>query len=181
MPGVSRVGLFLCLFSGAVVVLAGYYYRERRSPITCGPASHLRPLTSIERAVENFKVEYGAMPAASAKLTTDSTEGVEFLNVLLGLELDFPEMKNPRKINFLPYKEAREGRDGLVYDSNGLRVKGLFDPWGSPLTVMLDAENAGEVRIHHSSGEPKLEGKSVAVVSPGKDKKIGTADDIRSW
>ncbi|MDP4719761.1 MAG: hypothetical protein NWR51_02310 [Akkermansiaceae bacterium] len=58
---------------------------------------------------------------------------------------------------------------------------GLYDEWGNPFTVFLDTDADGVLDLKLDMRETRLEGRKVAAVSPGKDGKLGTADDVRTW
>lgn len=77
-------------------------------------------------------------------------------------------------------REAKGKRGGLVYDPKG-KIVGLHDDWGNPFTVFLDTDWDQILEFKLGTRDFRLEGRSVAVVSPGEDGKLGTPDDVRTW
>jgi hypothetical protein len=138
--------------------------------------------TGLERAIENFHAEYGALPDVGNHLTTDRADGVKLLVILLGIEPESGIVRNPRMIRFLNFlREGKNKRGGLIYNSTGTLPEGLYDAWGNPFTVEL--AKPGERNFHFTIGAKTIDlaGRRVAVYSPGMDKALGTADDIRTW
>ena len=95
--------------------------------------------TGLERAIENFHAEYGALPDVSNHLTTDSADGVKLLVILLGIEPESDTVRNPRMIRFLNFlREGKNKRGGLIYNSTRTLPDGLYDagairsPWNWP-------------------------------------------------
>ena len=134
----------------------------------------LATATAIEMAVNNYMTEYGTMPSEGSSDTTLTTSADNsLLEVLLGLE----DKLNTRSIKFLSVREGSEKKNGLVYDSNGRSVVGLYDPWGGGYKVRLDLDSDEKLDV---SGE-SLDNRRVAVWSDGPDRKAGTKDDIKTW
>jgi type II secretory pathway pseudopilin PulG len=137
--------------------------------------------TAVESAIHNFFTEYGKLPTAAARVTTDTPEGIRLLQVLLGTEAAGDGSQNPRSIKFLAVKSGEDKRNGLVYAADGKSLEGLFDPWGNPYTVEIDADYNELLEFQIGSKTVKLAGRSVAVHSPGPDRKPGTSDDVTTW
>jgi prepilin-type N-terminal cleavage/methylation domain-containing protein len=149
--------------------------------------NHAKKLSSVataralENAVNNFYTEYGSLPDVPYKVKTDSGEGVRLLNVLLGLEETSSKVQNTRMIKLLSAVETKTRSKGLLYNSNGRAAEGLYDSWGSPFTVELDINYEERLRVTLGSKTVMLNGRRVAVYSPGADKKLGTTDDVKTW
>ena len=135
---------------------------------------------ALENAVNNFYTEYGSLPDVPYKVQTDSGEGVRLLNVLLGLEENSNKMQNTRMLKLLQAVETKTKSKGLLYSSSG-RAVGLYDAWGSPFTVETDVNYEERLRVSLGDKTELLNGRRVAVYSPGVDKKYGTTDDVKSW
>lgn len=181
VPGFMRIRTAVLLFMGiALAVTASMAVRNIAIPPHPKLSNH-QVVRGLEEAVDNYMKEYGRLPSSSSGSETAGKEGRELLTVLLGMETESPEMKNPRAIKFLPVKEGEGRKDGLIYDETYHRIEGLFDGWGRPYVVMMDVTNKGALRFNHGSGAIELPGKLVAAYSTGADGKAGTRDDIRSW
>jgi hypothetical protein len=137
-------------------------------------------VTSLESAVINFHLEYGKMPGKAGRLMTDEESGVKLLKALLGVEQSSPEAENPLGIKFLSVKEGKNRKRGIIYNPEGI-VDGLFDPYGTAFTVFLAANGEDSFRFVFAGKTVELAGRRVAVVSAGKDGKLETKDDIKSW
>ncbi len=144
---------------------------------------------ALELAINNFYTEYGTMPknglGENDPKEINTRDDLELLQVLLGL----PEgdQLNPRRIKFLTVKQAKNGKDGLVYV--GTTLKELVDPWGRPFFVRLDG-NYDETLKVQSAGEQKettLNGKRVAAWTNGADASETTGlggkatDNVKTW
>jgi len=137
---------------------------------------------ALESAINNFYTEYGNMPEVPAKVKTDSGEGVRLLNILLGLEENSGKMQNSRMIQLLQAVETRnKAKGGLLYSANGRVAEGMYDAWGNPFTIEIDVNNGERLRVTLGDKTTTLNGRRVAVYSPGADKKLGTPDDVTSW
>jgi hypothetical protein len=164
---------------GAYVVVSSLYFPRHGTGFR--QLSALSTATSIESAVNNFKSEYRILPCDSERISSSGPEAQSFLTVLLGDEQDTPDHRNPKGIRFLAIKEAKDRKGGMQFSEKGHKVEGVFDPWGNPYVVILDAKNEGKVHFTYGSGMIELPGKSVAVYSAGKDGKAGNPDDIKTW
>ena len=125
--------------------------------------------TSVATAVDQFYTEYSGLPTVTgAPMSTATGDGVKLLNILAGLETG-NTIENDRKIRFLSLKEAKNGnRDGVVYNTNGTSIQGLYDPWGQPFYIEID-DDYDEKLTFTPSKSPKvtLNGRRVAVYSLG--------------
>lgn len=120
------------------------------------------------------------MPDGEERVVTGSTQGVDFLNVLLGWEGESTAKLNVRDIKFLSVRESKNRKNGLSYGTSGI-LDGLFDPYGNAYTVFLNTEGGENLWFEIAGETVELAGRRVAVVSPGKDGKLGTSDDIKTW
>jgi len=136
---------------------------------------------AVEGAVNNFYTEYGSLPDVPERVKTDSGDGVRLLNILLGLEENSSKMQNLRMLKLLQAVETKTKAKGLLYSANGRAAEGLYDAWGSPFSVQLDINYEERLRVSLGSKSVQLNGRRVAVYSPGADKKLGTADDVKTW
>lgn len=149
--------------------------------ITCRQSPNMAAATSIESAVISFKYEYGVLPKTAERVWLGGPEGVKLLAILLGKEKDSADRQNSRGIRFLSVRKAVHRKGGLRYSDEGRKIDGVFDSWGNPYVVVLDAKNEGKVQFDYGSRIVDLPGKFVAVYSPGEDGKTGTEDDIKTW
>ncbi len=136
---------------------------------------------AIESAVNNVYSEYGKIPDARVRVTTDSAEGVKLLTILLGLEDKSSKQENPRDIKFLAVKEGWNRKGGMIFDAKGRFPEGLFDPYGNPYTVILDTDIDEQLEFDIAGKPFHLKGRRAAVFSPGRDGKLGTSDDVKTW
>jgi prepilin-type N-terminal cleavage/methylation domain-containing protein len=136
---------------------------------------------AVEQAVNNFFIEYSCLPNVGDKVKTSTGEGVRLLNVLLGIEKESTKLENLRSIKLLSAKETKSKSNGLLYSASGKSAEGLYDAWGNPFTVELDVKYEERLRVTIGSKTVILNGRHVAVYSPGQDKKYGTSDDIKTW
>ncbi len=148
----------------------------------------LSTATAIESAVNNFFTEYGTMPKADMTADTPvDSEDKSFLNELLGLaSTSGTGTLNTRAIKFLSVKEGKGNKNGLIYNTAGTTVSGLYDPWGGKFYAMLDGDYDEKIKPEPSAGGTvvTLNGRRVAVWSNGADGvKLGgkAADDVRTW
>ncbi|MEO5715626.1 MAG: DUF4190 domain-containing protein [Luteolibacter sp.] len=136
---------------------------------------------AIESAVNNIYSEYGKIPDARDRVTTYSTEGVKFLTILLGIEDKASKQENFRGIKFLSVREGKNRKGGLILDATGRFPIGMFDPYGNPYTVILDTDYDEQLHFDIAGKPFHLKGRRVAVFSPGRDGKLGTSDDVKTW
>ena len=183
-----------------IAVLAGAGFAAGNAAIQkAKKVTTLATCTSMEQAINQFYTEYNSMP------TTDVTAGEidappldtkadkEFLNVLLGLDETGGTSLNARGVKFLSVKEGKKkgtdgGTNGMIYNTDGKSVVGLFDPWGGTYKVLLDTGFDERVKPEpRGGGGPvnPLNGKRAAIWSDGSDG-AGTdngkaADDVKTW
>jgi len=147
--------------------------------------------TSIATSVEQFYTEYSALPdvgTASGDATALSTDtggdGVKVLNILAGQE-SIASPQNARKIRFFSAKEAKGNRDGAKYVGTSNEFAGLFDPWGKPYFIELDAnyDHTLTFKPNTKTSSFTLRGRKVAVYSLGVADSGDTADNklAKSW
>ena len=187
--GFTLVELLVVISIIAVLAAAGFAVGQAAIQ-KARKVTALNTCTAIEGAVNYFFSEYGCMPK---ELTDDPSTplntktDIEFINVLLGL----PETANPplntRAIKFLTVKEGKAKKNGLIYNTTGDKVVGLFDPWGGAYYVMLDGnfDEKIKVKVAASSAQVTLNGRRVAVWSNGADCVNGVGgkvtDDVKTW
>jgi prepilin-type N-terminal cleavage/methylation domain-containing protein len=144
--------------------------------------------TAVESAVNNFFTDNGSMPLDPVPTTpiltnTNAGDSGKLLEVLLAIETGNTPL-NARAVKYLNVKEGKANKNGIIYDSTGKTVQGLYDPWGGPFKVMLDHDYDEKVEVTPTGGSKTiLNGRRVAVWSEGADyngaKKI--ADDVKTW
>lgn len=173
--GILWVGGLLILFGLGVLMLPNYstHYPTNSS-------RSLQLAIALEAAVNNFFTEYGKLPDVGTHLTTDTENGVKFLNILLGIEELTDKAQNPRKIKFLGVREGKNKKGGIIYDSSN-KVQGLYDAWGNPYTVEINVSAQEPLRFMVGSRRVELKHRRPAAYSPGPDGKLGTADDVTTW
>jgi prepilin-type N-terminal cleavage/methylation domain-containing protein len=175
-----------------IAVLAGVGFSAGGSAIQkAKKTTCLAAAVSIESAVNNFYTEYGSMPSNGPLDKTDTKSDTNLLKVLLGLEPTTATTRlNPRGIKFLSAKEGKANKNGLIYDTGGTDVTGMYDPWGGPYHVILDLDYDEKVAPAPSAGGGvTLNGRRVAVWSNGADNtglsgNTGpgkAADDVKTW
>ncbi len=144
--------------------------------------------TSVSVAIDQFYTEYSALPSGTGTLETNASGGgVAVLNILAGLEpapAAGSSIENDRKIRFLSLKEAKSGnRDGVVYNTAGTAITGLYDPWGGSYFIVLDEDYDEKVTVDPLGTDIVLNGRRAAVYSLGVknagDAKTSTL--VKSW
>ncbi len=179
--GFTLIELLVVIAIIAVLAAAGFAAGNaainRARKVTAQAAA-----TSIESAVNSFYSDYGSLPDVGAsKVNTASAEGVELLNILLGLEGSGTNVQNSKSVRFLSVKEGKGNKGGLIYNTGGSTVRGLYDPWGNGFEVVLDTEYEEKLQVQLGSATQTLNGRRVAVYSVGADKKAGGNDDVKTW
>ena len=181
-PKEQRRVLDVLSFITLLVVGVGILFAiGNRSVTRCGPTSQLRSAIALEQAIQQFHTEYGIVPDVGSRVTTNSPAGLKLLNTLLGLDEKSDNALNSRAIKFLSVKEGKNHKNGLIYAADGKSIEGLFDPWGSPYTVILDTEYKEYLHFNLGSKTVDLKGRHSAAFSPGPDKQLGTSDDVKTW
>jgi len=179
-PGFTLIELLVVIAIIVVLAAAGF----GAGIVAMNRANTIRSVASaraVESAINNFYTEYGSLPDVPNRVRTDTGEGVRLLNILLGLEETSGKMQNTRMIKMLSAVETKTKSKGLLYSSNGRSAEGLYDSWGSPFTIELDTNYEERLRFTAGSKTVQLNGRRVAVYSPGADLKLGTADDVKTW
>ena len=174
-----------------IAVLAGAGFAAGNAAIQkAKKTTALATCIAIESAVSNFYNEYGSMPTALTVDTEINTKDnvKDFLDILLGLEPTTGTPLNARAIKFLSVKEGKAKKNGLIYNSAGTTVEGLYDPWGGTYKVMLDADYDEKVIPLPKGGGTRvtLNGRRAAVWSDGADgvekgANGKTTDDVKTW
>ncbi len=177
-----------------VMILAGLSFSVGSGMMQRARKTAAQQVTNnIATSVEQFYSEYNLLPDpvgssdednTANPYETNETNGINLLEILSGLE----DEQNERKLRFLNVKEAENGkeRDGIVFDSTGDNIVGLFDPWGEPYYVVLDYDYDDRLEFIPSTAynyEAKLNSKRVAVYSLGTDTPNGAKrqDLVKSW
>ncbi len=144
----------------------------------------LASAVSLESAVNNFFNEYGSMPTTQTSDTTENTKtSTTLLRILLGTDTTI----NTRGVKFLAAKEGKANKNGLIYDTGGSSVKGLYDPWGGGFFVLMDGNYDEKITVPGTvqGGGKTLNGRRAAVWSLGADGTTGSggkaADDVVTW
>lgn len=168
------------LLLGGTPIVAGLF--QAPTITTCGKMMDLSIATALESAVQNFRIEYGALPDVSRNIVaTDSPDGLRLLKILLGMEDPTISHQNTRDIKFLSVPEGKNRRRGLIYTENGKSLEGLFDAYGNGYTVVLQVKSEEPLRLSFGKKVIELKGRDCAVFSPGKDGKPGTSDDVTTF
>jgi prepilin-type N-terminal cleavage/methylation domain-containing protein len=144
-------------------------------------ATALATASALQLAINNFYTDYGSLPNVNERVKTDSGDGTKLLEILLGLEPDYGSVQNTRGVKYLTAKETKTKSKGLLYNASGRSIEGLYDSWGSPFTVELNTQLENQLKFTVGSKPVTLNAVNCAVYSPGTDKKLGTADDVKTW
>lgn len=188
--GFTLVELLVVIAIIAVLASAGFAVAQgalnRAKRLKCQNQA-----TGIEQAVNGFVTDNGSMPLDGSSDTTEETDkSTKLLVVLLGLEGDSGTVLNTKGVKYLTANEGKKqgtkGIDGLIYNTNGTSVTGLYDPWGGGYNVMLDLDFDEKLQPQPAAGgtTKTLNGKRVAVWSDGADGVNGggkAADDVKTW
>ncbi len=171
----------ISIFAAIVISAAVLFRLPTTNPEHGRKGTALATATALESAINNIYTEYGKLPDVGSRVTTNSPEGLKLLNILLGIDIKSDNAPNPRGIKFLSVKEGKNNKGGLIYAADGESVEGLYDPWGNPFTVELDTDYNEELHFTVGSRAVDLKGRRAAAFSPGQDKQLGTADDVKTW
>ncbi len=172
-----------------IAVLAGAGFAAGNAAVQkAKKTTALANVVALESAVNNFFTEYGSMPLDPVPTTAISTDTMagdsgKLINTLLGMEVGSSPV-NPRAIKFLSVREGKNKKNGIIYNTNGTTVTGLFDPWGGPYKVVLDHDYDEKLDFTPSGGKAvNLNGRRVAAWSEGADYKDANlpGDDVTSW
>lgn len=176
-----------------IAVLAGTGFAVGLSAIQkAKKTTALNTCTALVNSINLFYSEYNSPPIAST--TTDptyrtssvDTQGVGVLKVLLGKEDATSTPLNPKNSKFLEVGEGKTNRNGLIYNTTGTSIIGLYDPWGGPYRIIIDGDYDESVSPQQTSGSSiKLNGRKAAAWSEGADGAKGSggkiADDVKTW
>ena len=179
----------LLIVIAIILVLAGLGFGGAQAVLTrARNTKSLVAANNLELAVNQFYDEYGMYPlqnVSAAPLVTNQGEGVNLLTVLMGKE-NGNTVLNTKNLPFLsiPQGKGRNGsgrKDGLDFD--GSAVRGLYDFYGNPYTLLFDDDINDEI-IDPFNGQI-IRGRKVIIYTPGKDRMTGDTktnkDNILSW
>jgi len=153
----------------------------------------LKVCSGIELGVNNFFTEYNSLPTEETvdpELETDTGTGLDFVRIMLASEPTpaTGTIMNVKGIKFLEVKEGKANKDGLIYNTAGTEVQGLFDPWGGPFHVILDANYDEKIEVQPKAAAAKkiLNGRRVAAWTNGADGVEDgitgkVMDDVMTW
>lgn len=136
--------------------------------------------TNLVVALTQFNTEYGIYPdiGTTGADTIITGENKDLMKILRAKETEEP-LKNPRKIPFFTYKDAKsqtKPRDG--FDAQG----NLMDPWGYFYSITYDTDYDNQVTV---TPYAKTLDAGAAVWTFGRDNvSTGTVkgtDDVVSW
>jgi len=188
--GFTLVELLVVIAIIAILASAGFAVGLKAMQ-TARKSMALKVCTSIELGVNNFFTEYSSLPTTDTEdptspLETDTGDGLAFVRVLLANEPAAGTILNTKGIKFLEVKEGKADKDGLIYNTDGTDVLGLFDPWGGSYQVMLDANYDEKIAVQPkaAASAKNLNGRRVAAWSNGADGVDSTGkvmDDVTTW
>lgn len=148
---------------------------------------------NLNRAIQNFYDEYGSFPQETVLPTPITTatgaEGVQVLLVLLAQETATSPL-NKRGIRFLEPTQAKGKKGGLEYNVGSTVPTAMFDAWGEPFYIAFDDDYNDEIENPYKNvadagaalKNPEIiRGVKAVIYSAGADKKLGTADDVKTW
>jgi type II secretory pathway pseudopilin PulG len=141
------------LISGGVVIFliaSGLYFgppilMEARAQAKHGAATAVA--NQIGQAATSYYYDNNKLPVPPGTtlspggrvFSTDTPEGLEVVNLLAG--------NNPGKIRYLVMREAKNNKDGVVWDPSGTRITGFYDPWGNPYMIALDTNYDEKITV----------------------------------
>ena len=140
----------------------------------------MRTSMELVNAIVAFKGEYRRWPKTQTlkgdtKVATDDSNGLMAMLVGVSPGPDLNRLGR-RHISFFSAKKARhKTSQGLYVDHDKVR---LNDPWGNPFIVIYDTSYDGEIEVPQPDGSLSILSSQVAVISRGRDGKVGTKDDI---
>jgi prepilin-type N-terminal cleavage/methylation domain-containing protein len=166
-------------------------------------------IISVTTGIRNYQVEYNRYPIDPALASSGGGDDAQpiltnqnstIIDTLMGDAAQMPGASsgsssgsinlNPKGIEFVTFKVAKNGRNGLVGTQSPYS---LIDMWGSPFYVLLDTNldrklvnpdvQNQDPKISQSqvSPPPQFLPTDVAVYCLGKDLVQMTGDDIVSW
>jgi prepilin-type N-terminal cleavage/methylation domain-containing protein len=167
-------------------------------------------IISVTTGIRNYQVEYNRFPIDPALASSGGGDDAQpvltdqnstLVDTLMGDAARAPGSTgggggpgtinlNPKGIEFVTFKVAKNGVNGLVGTQSPYS---LLDMWGSPLVVLLDTNldrklvnpdiqnQDPKISQNQASPPPQFLPTDVAVYSTGKDRIQMTGDDIVSW
>jgi prepilin-type N-terminal cleavage/methylation domain-containing protein len=165
-------------------------------------------IISLKTGINNYQVEYNRYPIdpsqsssgggddAEAQLTDQNSNLIDTLmgdaaqQAGGGSSNTGSNNLNPKGIEFVSFRTAKNGRNGLVGAQSPFS---LIDMWGSPYYVLLDTNldrkiqnpdvqnQDPKIAQNPASPPPEFLPTDVAVYCIGKDLTPLTGDDIVSW
>lgn len=169
-------------------------------------------IISLKTGISNYQVEYNRYPVNPNQISSSGSNDAQaimtdqnsaIIDTLMGDAAQNPGTSNsnsnggngtvnlnPKGIEFVTFKVAKNGRNGLVGTQSPFSV---VDMWGSPFYVLLDTNMDRKIinpdvmnqdpKISQSavSPPPQFLPTDVAIYSLGKDLIQQTGDDIVSW
>jgi prepilin-type N-terminal cleavage/methylation domain-containing protein len=126
--------------------------------------------SSVALAVNNFYSDNSALPdpgdnSADAQFTTTSGSGIKLLEILAAVDAG---EQNAKKVRYLNVNEAKNGRGGIEYSTDGKSIKGMYDPFGQPFYIRMDYDYDERLSFTpQGSTAVTLNGRRVAVYSLG--------------
>ena len=157
-------------------------------------------IVGLKTGISNYQVEYNRFPldpelaSGDEDATIQTDESNTIVDTLLGEAAQAsdsePNSLNPKGIQFVEFKTAKNGVNGLANPQPPYR---LVDLWGSPYYILFDTNLDRKIdnpdvsnqdpRISQSqvSPPPDVLPTDVLIYSIGLDKTQQTGDDVVSW
>lgn len=182
--GFTLIELLVVIAIIAVLASVGFV-AGNKAILSAKKTKAMAVASSITSATERFKHEYSALPVPAGTpgkdggsvFQTDRGDGLKIVNILVGKE----DEVNLRRLKLLEAPVGKAKKNGLIYNSQATEVTGLYDPFGNPYYIVLNTNYEDKIRVKPGNTETVLPGVDVAVYSAGADKKLGTADDVKTW
>ncbi len=156
----------------------------------------------LEIAIDGFHQDYYKLPSPEAEYpSADNIRkpyraqkkdplGSSMLRILANQETT-EDIVNHKGVEYYTPEEGKASSDtgaigGASRDSSG-NITGLYDSYGQPFHIIFnfDHDSGTDVpKITSTKSKPeiqKLSGKDSAVFSAGKDRKILSRDDVKTW
>lgn len=176
----------LLVVMAIIAVLAGISIGPVLGFLTKGKITETRSVCNDLRvSVESFRSEYsylpfvGSHPDQDTNFETNTPSGVDFLEVLMGLESDV----NDKQIAYFSAKRAKSSKNGLLYTGTGdpETFTALLDPWANPFTIRLDYDGDGKVDANELNsaftGIQNLE----AIIATESEDRTWEEENVTSW
>lgn len=140
--------------------------------------------SGLLQAIEQFNSTYHRLPdLGTDEFRMEGQTGSECLVILLAREELNSTTQNKKQIRFLSVGETTvKNKGGLLYSNGGKDATpvGLYDAWGNAFYVKFDTDNDQMIDDPLKSGNV-VRNKPVIIYSSGRDGKLGTKDDIKTW